>query len=158
MSRTATPYESGDVVATPDGRGVVLAIQSEDFSFPQEGHDHADVEASPERPAFVVALEEGGSATYRERALESTTFGETDLPEPESERVTDVVDEGVDSGDRLPEGMDRSEALEYWSDLGGSWSACVSDREDELGEQTAEAQCTAIKDLLAGTERWREHF
>lgn len=54
--------------------------------------------------------------------------------------------------------MDRREALECWSDLGDSWSACVSDREDELGEQTAEAQCTPIKDLLAGTERWREQF
>lgn len=158
MSRAGTPYEGGDVVATPDGRGVVLATRTEDFSFPQNGNDHADVDASPERPAYVIALEDGGSAVYRAGALETTTFGETQLPETKDERVTDVLDESVDSGDRLPEGMTRQEALEYWANLGGSWTACVSDRENEFGEQTAEAQCTAIKDLISGTERWREHF
>jgi hypothetical protein len=32
----ATRYEAGDVVATPGGRGVVLATKVEEFSFPQE--------------------------------------------------------------------------------------------------------------------------
>lgn len=160
MSRTATPYETGDVVATPDGRGVVLATKAEEFSFPQEaegGDQHADVEASPELPAFVVALEEGGSAVYREGALETTTFGETQLPEVPDERLTDIVDEEIGSEGDLPEGMGRREALEYWASV-GSWKACVADRENELGERTAEAQCTAIKDLITGTERWHEHF
>ena len=158
MSQAATPYEAGDVVATPDGRGVVLATRTEDFSFPQnEGNEHADVGASPERPAYVVALEESGSAVYRADALETTTFGETQLPEVPDERVTDIVDEGIDSEGDLPEDMDRREALEYWASV-GSWKACVADRENELGERTAEAQCTAIKDLIAGTERWHEHF
>jgi hypothetical protein len=105
----------------------------------------------------VVALEEGGSAVYREGALETTTFGETQLPETKDERLTDVVDEDVGSEGDLPEGMGRREALEYWASV-GSWKACVSDRENEHGERTAEAQCTAIKDLLTGTERWHEHF
>ncbi|WP_336364073.1 hypothetical protein [Halalkalicoccus salilacus] len=158
MSRAATPYEAGDVVATTDGRGVVLATKVENFSFPQsEDNEHADVEVSPELPAYVVALEEGGSAVYREEALETTTFGGTQLPETKDERLTGIVDESVGSEGVLPEGMGRREALEYWASV-GSWKACVSDRENELGERTAEAQCTAIKDLLAGTERWREHF
>lgn len=112
MSQAGTPYEEGDVVATPDGRGVVLATRTEEFSFPQNGNDHADVAASPERPAYAVALEAGGSAVYRAPALETTTFGETQLPETRNERVTDVLIEDVDSGDCLPEGMDRGEALE----------------------------------------------
>jgi hypothetical protein len=155
-----TRYEAGDVVATPDGRGVVLATKVDDLSFPQEpdgGDQHADVEASPERPAYMVGLEGGGSAVYRADALETTTFGETQLPGVPDERVTEVVDEGIDSEDDLPDGMDRREALEYWASV-GSWKACVSDRENELGQRTAEAQCTAIKDLLAGTERWHGHF
>ena len=105
----------------------------------------------------MAALEEGGSAVYREEALETTTFGETQLPETKDERLTRIVDEEVGSEGDLPEGMGRREALEYWEGV-GSWKACISDRENELGERTAEAQCTAIKDLLAGTERWREHF
>lgn len=157
MSQSGTPYENGDVVATPDGRGVVLATRTEEFSFPQAGHDHTAVGASPERPAYVVALETGGSAVYRAEALETTTFGETRLPETKDERLTEILDEDMTSQDRLPEGWDRREALEYWASV-GSWTACVSDRENELGEQTAEAQCTAIKDLISGTERWREHF
>lgn len=157
MSRTAPPYESGDVVATTDGRGVVLAVLTDDFSFPQEPQRHEDIEAAPERPAYVVALEEGGSAVYRESALETTTFGETQLPEVENERVVKPVEEDIDSQGDLPEGWDRREALEYWASV-GSWRACVDDRENELGERTAEAQCTAIKDLIAGTERWSEHF
>jgi hypothetical protein len=117
----ATRYEAGDVVATPDGRGVMLATKTEEFSFPQEpdgGDQHADVEASPERPAHVVALEESGSAVYREGALETTTFGETQLPETKDERLTDVVDEEIDSRSELPEGMGRREALEYWASIG----------------------------------------
>lgn len=157
MAGTAPPYESGDVVATSDGRGVVLAIQTEEFSFPQTEHDHETVEANPEHPAFVVALEDEGSAVYREEGLETTTFGETQLPEVENERVTGIVDEDIDSHGDLPEGWDRREALEYWASV-GSWRACVDDRENELGRRTAEAQCTAIKDLIAGTERWQEHF
>lgn len=33
-TNTATRYEAGDVVATPDGRGDVLATNVEEFSFP----------------------------------------------------------------------------------------------------------------------------
>lgn len=46
----------------PDGRGVVLATKVDGFSLPQKadrGDQHADVVASPERPAYVVALEKG---------------------------------------------------------------------------------------------------
>lgn len=63
----ATRYEEGDVVATPDGRGVVAAVLTEQFYFPQEGgeDEYEQVSATSDQPAYVVGLESVGSAPYR---------------------------------------------------------------------------------------------
>lgn len=154
-----TEYETGDVVQTPDGRGVVAAILTDDFQFPQNGEDeYADVDAAPEKPAYVVGLETGGSAVYRASSLVSTTFDEDDLPEAEGEAITDQVNEEVNALDDLPQGWDRQSVLEYWSSVGGSWSECVEDLTDEFEEERAEEHCSAMKDEVLRTQRWRNRF
>lgn len=67
MSESATRYDEGDEVATPDGRGVVAAMLTSEFEFPQgSGEDeYADVSAIDDQPAYVVDLEAVGSAIYR---------------------------------------------------------------------------------------------
>ncbi|WP_254537790.1 hypothetical protein [Halomarina litorea] len=155
-----TRYDEGEVVATPDGRGVVAAVPTDSFEFPQANGGLTEVTASDDRPAHVVGLESGGSAVYRASAIEGTDFegDDTTTETTDDDRLTAVVDEGVDGLDELPEGWDRESVLEFWSSVGGTWESAVSDLTDEFGEDRAKQLAAAMKDELLGTERWRNRF
>ena len=73
------------MVATPNGRGVIAAVLTEQFYFPQEGGDdeYEQVSATADQPAYVISLETSGSAPYRASALEATDL-ETDEWRPAS--------------------------------------------------------------------------
>ena len=157
MAGTTTRYDEGDEVATPDGPGVVAAVVTDDLEFPQGGDELVDVEASDEKPAYVVGLEAVGSAVYRASALETTDL-EGENGSTDGEALTDIVDEDVDALDGLPEGWDRESVLEYWSSIGGSWEACTEDMTDELGAERARSHCSAMKDEVLRTTRWRNRF
>ncbi|NGM69948.1 hypothetical protein G6M89_13160 [Natronolimnobius sp. AArcel1] len=45
--------------------------------------------------------------------------------------------------------------LEYWAAIGGTWEACTEDMTDELGKDRAKAHCSAMKDEVVRTQRWR---
>ena len=161
MSESATRYTEGDEVATPDGRGVVAAVLTDDFQFPQGGgeDDYADVEASDDRPAYVVGLEAVGSAVYRASSLEASDLEDDDATEStDGEALTEIVDEDVNGLDDLPEGWDRNSVLEYWSSIGGSWEECAEDLTDEFEEERAREHCSAMKDEVLRTQRWRNRF
>jgi hypothetical protein len=154
-----TRYEEGDVVATPDGRGVVSAVLTEGFEFPQPGgeEEYGSVDASDDQPAYVVGLEAVGSAVYRASTLSVTEF-DGEAEKTDGEALTDVVDESVNGLDSLPEGWDRESVLEYWAGIGGNWEACVEEMTDEFGEERAREHCSAMKDEVLRTERWRNRF
>lgn len=157
----ATRYEEGDVVATPDGRGIVAAVLTEQFYFPQEGgeDEYERVSATSDQPAYVVGLESVGSAPYRASALEASSLEDDEgTADVEGERLADVVNEEVNGLDSLPEGWDRESVLEYWEGVGGSWESCVEDMTDEFGEERAREHCSAMKDEVLRTERWRNRF
>ncbi len=86
-----TRYDEGDVVGTPNGRGVVAAVLTEGFEFPRDGgEEETEVSASDDRPAHVVGLETEGSTGYRASALEATGFD--DEPErTDREVLTNMV-------------------------------------------------------------------
>lgn len=154
-----TRYDTGNVVVTPDGRGVVAAVLTDDFEFPQGNEDeYANVSASNDQPAYVVGLESVGSAPYRASALEATDLDTEDVPQIEGERLADIITEDVIGLDDLPEGWDRNSVLEYWEGVGGSWSECVEDLTDEFEEDRAKQQCSAMKDEVLRTQRWRNRF
>lgn len=155
-----TRYDTGDVVATPDGRGVVAAVLTDDFEFPQgdDEDEYADVSASDDQPAYVVGLEAVGSAPYRASALEASDLELEDTPDVGGDRLADIVDENVNGLDDLPDGWDRDSVLEYWEGVGGSWSECVEDLTDEFEEDRAKQQCSAMKDEVLRTQRWRNRF
>lgn len=159
----STRYDEGDVVATPDGRGVVAAVLTEGFEFPTGEGGTTDVDARDDRPAHVVGLEPGGSAVYRASALEATSLDEdgeddTGTATTDGERLAGVTDDDVDGLDDLPDGWDRESVLEYWSSMGGSWESAVDDLTDEFGEERAKRLASAMKDELLRTERWRNRF
>lgn len=152
-----TRYETGDVVATPDGRGVVAAVLSEQFEFPQGDDETTSVDASDDSPAYVVGLDDPGSAVYRASVLEETDL-DHDTPDVQGSAETELVNENVDGLDDLPEGWDRESVLEYWSSIGGSWESAVDDLTDEFGDDRAKQLASAMKDEVLRTERWRNRF
>lgn len=155
----ANQYSEGDIVATPDGVGVVLATLEDDFEFPTGDDELSDVSASSDSPAYVVALAPGGSAPYRASSLESTSFDADDQPDPDGEALAEIVAENPDAFN-YPEGWDRQSLIKYWSSIGGDWESCVTDLEDtdEFSEERAKRQCSSMKDELVGSERWRNRF
>lgn len=155
-----TRYDEGDVVATPDGRGVVAAVLTESCEFPRNDDATVDVDASDDRPAHVVGLDSEGSAVYRASALRASSFDDGDDPETTDagdERLTSV-DESVDGLDRLPEGWDREFVLTFWSSVGGSRESAVDELTDEFDEERAKQFASAMKDEVLRTERWRDRF
>lgn len=152
-----TRYEEGDVVATPDGRGVVAAVLTADVEFPRGEDTKVEVDASDESPGYVVGLESVGSAIYRASSLAASSFD--DQPEGVAgEAETEIVDQDVDGLDALPDGWDRQSVLQYWSSIGGSWEACVDDVSAEQEIERAQAHCSAMKDEVLRTGRWRSRF
>ena len=153
-----TRYIEGDIVATPDGRGVVAAVLTEGFEFPQGNDELTAVSAASEQPAYVVALERGGSAVYRASTLEAASLEGDSVPDVSGEGLTEVVDQDVEGIEAYPPGWEDESVLEYWASIGGTWEACVEDLADELGEDRARQLCSATKDEALGTTRWRNRF
>jgi len=153
-----TRYTEGDVVATPDGRGVVAAVLTADVEFPQDEDDLTAVTASDDRPAYVVGLESSGSAAYRASALRAASLEDDSVSEVSGEALTEVVAEDIEGIEEYPPGWEYESVLEYWHSVGGTWSDCVEDLTEELDNDRARQLCSAMKDETLGTTRWRNRF
>jgi hypothetical protein len=154
----STQYTEGGVVATPDDRGVVAAVLTDDFEFPQGDDELTDVSASGDQPAYVVALEGSGSAVYRASALRTASLDDETIPDVSGEALTGIADEDISGIDDYPPGWEYESVLDYWSSIGGTWSGCVDDLAEELDENRARQLCSALKDEALGTTRWRNRF
>jgi hypothetical protein len=154
----STRYTEGDVVATPDDRGVVAAVLTDDFEFPQGEDDLTAVTASDDQPAYVAGLESGGSAAYRASALRAASLEDDSVPAVSGEALTDVVAEDIEGIEEYPPGWEYESVLEYWHSVGGTWSDCVEDLTEEFDEERARQLCSAMKDEALGTTRWRNRF
>lgn len=136
-----TRYDAGDEVATPDGRGVVVAALTNDFELPQGSEETVAVDASDDTPAYVVALEGPGSTVYRASALRAADFtdegdgdgADDEAPDPDGSRGTDVVDGEVDGLDDPSDGWDRDGVPSFRSSVGGRRDDAVDDPSEEFG-------------------------
>ena len=104
-------------------------------------YDEGDEVATPDGPGVVAAV----------------VTDDLEFPQ-DGDELTDVVGEDVDALGGLPEGWSRESVLEYWSSIGGTWEACVEDMADEIGEERASEHCSAMKDEVVRTTRWRTRF
>jgi hypothetical protein len=113
-------YDLGEIVETPDGVGIVAAFVEEDFQYPAGSADRIErieeededvemmeVEASEENPAYIIALQDGGSA--------AVTADEID---PDSSLKDDDGTEIEDFGEVGEEGTEAelSPVYEYCDD------------------------------------------
>jgi hypothetical protein len=152
-----TRYKEGDIVATPDGDGVVSGVWEASWE-----DDGETIEASEDSPAYTVALVDGGFGHFKASDLSETDL-ETDVEEPISD-LEALIDVQTATGNyealdwtnppswRESETPARVIALKAWADMNGQFdcggACCMGDLKDaEL--------CASLKDYVLGTEQWR---
>lgn len=108
-------YELGDIVETPDGVGIVAAFAEESFEYPAgapdrverieeeeeiDEEDMQEVEASEDNPAYIVALQEGGSVAVTADEID----GDASLEDDDGEEIEswDEVTEGGGEAELSP--------------------------------------------------------
>jgi uncharacterized protein with gpF-like domain len=158
-------FSGGDVVEYADGNlGVVLEVMTSDFTWPQGDDDEIDVEASSDDPAYIVARETGGAKIFRADELSPGSF-DGDAPDlgelaGDEAAASKANIPGVDDPEvgfsSLPDGWTRKSVLQAYASLGGSWTSCVADMQGEI--RSPKRFCSALKDEVFGTERWRGRF
>jgi hypothetical protein len=162
-----TLYSEGDIVATPNGRGVVMGVITEDFEFPEQTEGEVDssdegvieINASSNTPAYIVGFVEESGA-YRASSLEASSLDEdAEVKRTDGDSLA-FIEGGidVDPEDDLPEGWDEQSLMSWWASIGGTWDDCVNELEDEDMGPEPELQCSDFKSMVAGTERWRGRF
>lgn len=185
--RANAKYSDTDVVEyDSEGHlGVVITVETSDFTFKTSESDEREIEASSDNPAYVVARETEGSDVYRESDLSPGSFDEDTPDTDELVRsnalipswygdVEDPFDqqevEAHLSGRRQnaeknpwvgfrpgkPEGWTRKSYLQAWVSLGGSWRSCVADMTGDISRP--KRWCSALKDTVIGHEYWRGRF
>lgn len=106
----AEHFEDGDVVSTPDGKGVVSGTFDGNITWPPGSEEGETIEGSPDNPVYIVALVSGGSKPYRGEELESAEFDGPDVSDEDVQEVAqDVTEASLPS---LYDKVDDVESLE----------------------------------------------
>lgn len=154
-----TEYDTGDVVATPQGRGVVTAVFEEPFRFPANTGDQTSVRASKDQPAYVVGTG-GASAPFRADTLKPSEFSESAPVSADGAPIAQPVQDVEIRDDRLPQGWSGQSLLQWWSTVGGTLGTAMEKLREQENLTTPEADRAAedYKDMVLGTDRWRGLF
>lgn len=157
----------GDVVSTPDGKGVVVDVIT--ASEMDEDSELSGTSLDPRnQDVYVVALVEGGHDFYTASDLNSASF-DVEQPGDTSEEIMSSNESRIPSwlpfrsvlitNDwTMPESWVESERparlilLDAWASMGAQFNcggACC------MGELHDEELCASMKDEVLGTELWR---
>lgn len=148
-------YGEGDVVSTPDGKGLVVEPITKDFEHGGESHS-----ASEKSPTYVVALAETEGVGYYKAS--ELTKSEFDVPDDVKEKgvkelksnTEDAPEANADTTFDYPETWEESEIparvilLDAFSSMGGTFRGCRR-------EGFSSRFCASMKDRALGTEDWR---
>lgn len=152
----ARQYSEGDVVQSPQGLGVVTAVETEPFT----GKNGEEIDASDSSPTYIVGLKDQrvGVGFYSASELDSTEMPDTGVDDPvgalESE-ANSAAAELAETTFGIPDSWEDSPKpnrlilLDAWSSMGGSFD--VARR--ELGSPRLAA---SMKDRVLQWEGWRE--
>jgi len=166
LESMATRFSEGDVVQTPQGRGVITGVFTES---PTE-----DVEASEGSPTYAVALMDArvGHEFYSASELD----GDAELPEGGPESPTDDVEAMwniINATEGQTEALDftppeswresdigpRAVALKAWAGMNGQFdcggACCKGEMRPKLGDRGSDEFCASFKDYILGTDEWR---
>ncbi len=181
-------FSEGDIVEYSDGNlGVVVSKVTESFDWPSPDGEDSTVEASSEKPVYIVARETGGSQPFRADALKSHDGSISDK-DPNPKKLADDADLAtiyyrIDDPSNLdqfraeyeelinvPGVEDPGAGFDSWPD---SWEkadeparAIALDAWASMGgtwrgcysEIGSKRICSAFKDEILGTEEWRGKF
>ena len=151
----ATQYAEGDVVQSPQGLGVVTAVETEPF----EGKD-GEVDGSESSPTYVVGLKDQrvGVGFYSASELDAAEMPDTGVEDPTAALAAPDADGDAalaettfgipDSWEESPK-PNRLILLDAWSSMGGTFRGA----RQELGSKRLAA---SMKDRVLQWEGWRE--
>jgi len=234
-------FDLGEIVSTPDGVGIIAAFVEEPFEYPAGSANRVErienererqdvtmqeIDASEERPVYIVALQKGGSVAVTAEEIDSNAALEDDdgkdiesfedvegdvdeaemsavyeycdgdphdpavledakreyihetyaselaeyvnnssaslatLEEMDSEELVNVrgIDDPHIGLNRLPPGWTRKSVLQAYVSLGASWRTCYARIIRVKGPNFAKRFCSALKDSVLRTEKWRSDF
>lgn len=168
-------FSEGDAVDTPDGIGVIAEVRTEDFDGPD-----GDVSASPDKPAYVVALEDRslGAKVYRSDDLSEGELPETDVDDPvEDAKAEATTSNAIDTAKSavglsandwtMPDSWRESDTpariilLKAWAGMNGQFDCgggcCKGEMMSAgLGDDASDEFCAAMKDeVMGGWTGWR---
>lgn len=169
-AQAATRYSEGDKVEVNGTRGVVTEVRTSSF----EGPD-GDVDASDNRPAYIVATVDGAVVARASDLSKSDWSTDQDDPtgdlaqQAEAMNVDPDADDTLEAGDfDYPESWKEADTparlllLDAWSSMGGQFDCgggcCHGEMMQSGMSKRAAAQfCAAMKDkVLGGWEGWRK--
>jgi hypothetical protein len=154
--RLARQYSEGDVVQSPQGLGVVTAVETEPFT----GKNDEEIDASESSPTYVVGLKDQrvGVGFYSASELEETEMPDTGVEDPvgalESAQASATA-ELAETTFGIPDSWEESPKpnrlilLDAWSSMGGTFRGARK----ELGSKRLAA---SIKDRVLQWEGWRQ--
>ncbi|AFH22664.1 hypothetical protein OSG_eHP32_00050 [environmental Halophage eHP-32] len=152
----ARQYSEGDVVQSPQGLGVVTAVETEPFT----GKNGEEIDASDSSPTYIVGLKDQrvGVGFYSASELDSTEMPDTGVDDPVGELETEAnsgTAELAETTFGIPDSWEESPKpnrlilLDAWSSMGGSFDGARR----ELGSPRLAA---SMKDRVLQWEGWRE--
>jgi hypothetical protein len=152
----ARQYSEGDTVQSPQGLGVVTAIETEPFT----GKSGEEIDASDSSPTYIVGLKDQrvGVGFYSASELDSTEMPDTGVDDPAGALETEAnsgTAELAETTFGIPDSWEESPKpnrlilLDAWSSMGGSFDGARR----ELGSPRLAA---SMKDRVLQWEGWRE--
>jgi len=143
-------FDLGEIVSTDDGDGVIAAFVEEPFEFPvgqsegqieeveeEESPEMEEIEASPEEPMYIVALQDGGSV-----AVSADEIDADGSIEGEGEDITSFEDvkEGGNEAELAP-------VYEYMDD-----PSDIAELAEAKKTLIMETQAAALADYVEGED------
>jgi hypothetical protein len=179
-------WSEGDIVEIdPGGTAVITSLMTENFDFPTSDGVQ-ELEASEEKPIYVVGTEDGlravseddigGEGSFpdgpggkdaakdlAQNGEEASVYSKMDDPYSIEEliNIPGVDDPGVGWDDYPDSWKDAKKParlilLDAWSSLGGTFTTCRADMAGEISRPSA--FCASMKDEVLQTEAWRNRF
>ena len=188
-------YDVGDVVEIDGEVGLVVSLIEEDtewFPDPDDDDEGYEIEATPEEPVYLVALESGDTVPFGGQQLEDGEWPDVEVDEDPEEIEDDIVDaelsevyHKVDDPANYeefenalaelaspaidlpgantagigfatdPPGWNRSSYLKAWRTFRGKWRVCYPRMIRHFGPRMAKRWCSALKDEVYQTTKWR---
>lgn len=124
------------------------------YSYMDDPYDYEELQEAKKKLIHEEYAEELSEHMEAEE-LSLYDMGDMDLAELLNVPGVDDPEVGFASD---PEGWTRKSYLQAWATVGATWRSCYARMLRHFGPRMSKRWCSALKDEVLGTERWRNRF